>query len=306
MARRNLSLGTAAGKIGDHVYFRRRGQQIIRVRVPAPHDPRSARQGVVRARFANSTNLWRVLSPVVGGSWSAARRYGSQGNAWARHNRGQMPTISAAESKFGSCYPALGLITYGSLVTTLTYKFAEEGSFEGGTYRSGVTLGYKLPEVEGFTIGDFSRSVIAADGFLQDGDELHFCVLTYEMAVPEPRPISNPSLVPSFRENVVVLDSTSTELLSSVLPLFSLSLVAGDDGLYSATFLTSVADIDPDVDDYNICQAFGVFAVRPSNPLYSRYNRSSLVMSFNQRVAVEILLYYNSQSRAFGDTFRNV
>lgn len=306
MARRNLSLGTAAGKIGDHVYFRRRGQQIVRVRVPAPRDPRTARQGVVRARFANCTNLWRVLSPIVGNSWSAARRYGSQGNAWARHNRGQMPTISATESKFGSCYPALGLITYGSLVTSLTYRFASEGSWEDSSYRSGVTLGYKLPEVQGFTIGDFSRSVLAADSFLRDGDELHFCVLTYEMAVPEAVPIPDPSLVPSFRENVVVLDSTSTEMISSVLPLFSMSLVADDNGTYAASFLTSVADVDPDVDDYRVMQAFSVFAVRPSNPLYSRYNRSSLVMSRDQRIAVNTLLYYNDKTRAYGDTFRKI
>lgn len=303
MARRNLSLGTAAGKIGDHVYFRRRGQQIIRVRVPSPYDPRTAKQGVVRARFANSTNLWRVLRPVVGGSWSAARRYGSQGNAWARHNRGQMPTISAAESKFGSCYPALGLVTYGSLVTSLTYKFASEGSLEDDTYRSGVTLGYKLPEVEGFTIGDLSRSIIAADGFLRDGDELHFCVLTYEMEVPEASPIADPSLVPSFRENVLVLDSASTEPLASVLPLFSLSLVADGAGLYSATLLTSVAEVEPDVDNYRIWQAFDVFAVRSTNPQYSRYSRSSLVMSNDQRIAITPLLYYGVNSRAFGDTF---
>lgn len=303
MARRNLSLGTAAGRIGDHVYFRRRGQQIIRVRVPAPLDPRSVRQGVVRARFANYTNLWRVLRPIVGGSWSAARRFGSQGNAWARHNRGQVPTISAAESKFGSCYPALGLVTYGSLVTSLTYKFASEGSLEDDTYRSGVTLGYKLSEVEGFTVGDISRSIIAADGFLRDGDELHFCVLTYEMEVPEASPISDPSLVPSFRENVLVLDSASTESVATALPLFSLSLVADDDGLYSATLLTSVADVDPDVDSYRVWQAFNVFAVRPTNPQYSRYSRSSMVMSRDQRLTITPLLYYGVNSREFGNTF---
>lgn len=305
MARRNLSLGTAAGRIGDHVYFRRRGQQIIRVRVPAPLDPRSVRQGVVRARFANSTNLWRVLRPIVGNSWSAARRYGSQGNAWARHNRGQMPTISAAEAKFGSCYPALGLVTYGSLVTSLTYRFASEGSLEDETYRSGVALGYRLPALEGFTVGDLSRSIIAADGFLRDGDELHFCVLTYEMEIPQPSPISTPTLVPSFRENVLVLDSASTEPFTPVLSLFGLSFVTGDDGFDTMTLLTSIADIDPDVDSARVWQAFCVFAVRPTNPQYSRYSRSSLVMSREQRLAITPLLTYGVNSIAFGNTFIN-
>lgn len=305
MARRNLSLGTAAGRIGDHVYFRRRGQQIIRVRVPAPLDPRSVRQGVVRARFANSTNLWRVLRPIVGSSWSAARRFGSQGNAWARHNRGQVPTISAAESKFGSCYPALGLVTYGSLVTSLTYRFTSEGSLEEDTYRSGVTLGYRLPTVAGFTIGDLSRSIIAADGFLRDGDELHFCVLTYEMEIPQPSPIGSPYLVPSFRENVLVLDSASTEQVASALPLFSLSIVSDDAGYDVATLLTSVADVDSDVDSSRVWQAFCVFAVRPTNPQYSRYSRSSLVMSREQRLAIEPLLSYGVNSIAFGNTFIN-
>lgn len=303
MARRNLSLGTAAGKIGDHVYFRRRGQQIIRVRVPAPLDPRTSRQGVVRARFANSTNLWRVLRPVVGSSWSAARRFGSQGNAWARHNRGQIPTISAAESKFGSCYPALGLVTYGSLVTSLTYRFTETGSKDDGTYYSGVTLGYRMPRVAGLTVGALSTALLSADKFLHAGDELHFCVLTYEMNVPEASPISDPELVPSFREQVLVLDETSDVEYESVLSLFTVTFATGPDGNQTMSLRTSVADIEPDIDDYRIWQAFCVFVSRPGNPLYSRFSRSSLVMSYNQRIAVNPLLYYGEKSRAFGNTF---
>ena len=303
MARRNLSLGTASGRIGDHVYFRRRGQQIIRVRVPAPYDPRTARQGIVRARFANSTNLWRVLRPIVGPSWSVARRFGSQGNAWARHNRAQIPTISAAESKFGSCYPALGLVTYGSLVTSLTYRFAESGSKEDGEYYSGVTLGYRMPRVTGSTIGELSTALLSADKFLRAGDELHFCVLTYEMNVPEASPISDPELVPSFRENVLVLDETSDIDYESVLSLFSVTFATGPDGSQTMTLKTSVADVEPDIDDYRVWQAFCVFVSRPSNPLYSRFSRSSLVMSYNQRIAVNPLLYYGEKSRAFGNTF---
>lgn len=303
MARRNLSLGTAAGRIGDHVYFRRRGQQIIRVRVPAPYDPRTTRQGIVRARFANSTNLWRVLRPVVGNSWSAARRFGSQGNAWARHNRGQMPTISAAESKFGSCYPALGLVTYGSLVTSLTYRFTEAGSKDDGSYYSGVTLGYRMPRLTGSTVGELSTALLTADKFLRTGDELHFCVLTYEMEVPEASPISGPELVPSFREQVLVLDETSDIDYESVLSLFTVTLATGPDGNQSMSLKTSVADVEPDIDDYRIWQAFCVFVSRPSNPLYSRFSRSSLVMSYNQRIAVNPLLYYGEKSRAFGNTF---
>lgn len=296
-------MGTAAGRIGDHIYYRRRGQQIIRVRVPAPYDPRTARQGIVRARFANSTNLWRVLRPIVGASWSAARRFGSQGNAWARHNRGQMPTISAAESKFGSCYPALGLVTYGSLVTSLSYRFTESGSKEDGEYYSGVTLGYRMPRVTGSTIGALSSALLSADKFLRAGDELHFCVLTYEMNVPEASPISDPELIPSFREQVLVLDETSDVDYESVLSLFSITFATGPDGNQTMTLKTSVADVEPDIDDYRIWQAFCVFVSRPSNPLYSRFSRSSLVMSYNQRIAVNPLLYYGEKSLAFGKTF---
>ena len=303
MARRNLSLGTAAGRIGDHVYFRRRGQQIIRVRVPSPYDPRTARQGVVRARFANSTNLWRVLRPIVGSSWTAARRFGSQGNAWARHNRGQMPTISATESKFGSCYPSLGLMTYGSLVTSLTYRYTSSGSQDEGDYVSGFTLGYRLPRVTGSTVGDLSTALLAADKFLRAGDEFHFCVLTYEMEVPTASPISNPALVPSFRENVLVLDESSDVDYSSVLSLFTTTFATGPDGNQTMSLRTSVADVEPNIEDYRIWQAFCVFVVRPTNPIYSRYSRSALVMSSNERIAITQLLYFNSQSRAFGDTF---
>lgn len=68
MAKRNLILGTAKGKLGDVVLYRSLGEQISRVRV-IPKNPRSAKQSVQRMILATAAKMASAFEPIVNHSW---------------------------------------------------------------------------------------------------------------------------------------------------------------------------------------------------------------------------------------------
>lgn len=63
MSKRNLLLGTAAGKVGDLVFYRAGGEQRTRAKV-TPANPKTYAQQAQRSRMANVTLAYRALSAL--------------------------------------------------------------------------------------------------------------------------------------------------------------------------------------------------------------------------------------------------
>lgn len=64
MSKRNLLLGTAAGKVGDLVFYRAGGEQRTRAKV-TPNNPKTYAQQAQRSRLANVTLTYRALSALL-------------------------------------------------------------------------------------------------------------------------------------------------------------------------------------------------------------------------------------------------
>lgn len=64
MSKRNLLLGTAAGKVGDLVFYRAGGEQRTRAKV-TPNNPKTYAQQAQRSRMANVTLTYRALSALI-------------------------------------------------------------------------------------------------------------------------------------------------------------------------------------------------------------------------------------------------
>ncbi len=64
MSKRNMLIGTAAGKVGDLVFYRAGGEQRTRARV-VPNNPKSYAQQAQRSRIANVTAIYRALSALL-------------------------------------------------------------------------------------------------------------------------------------------------------------------------------------------------------------------------------------------------
>lgn len=303
MARRNLSLGTASGRIGDHVYFRRRGQQIIRVRVPAPADRRSQRQGVVRAIFANGKNLWSILRPFVEASWRGYSRFGSAGNAFARANRGQMPAASLIMSRDGYAFPCTGLVTNGSLPVSWQYRSEVLQAIDGseGYLQSLLFLGNAgTYDVE--TWGGLSRAVISASQGVREGDVLHF--LLYVFSYNEDwSPAGALNQIPSVVHYSRALDVASEDNVEDLFPLlrFDTRLVVAP--FYQLYVQVTGLDEIYEPTDYNIGWALTSFIERPGLSSKAAFTKSKFVMPADIRTFINASSVYGNVAREYGDTF---
>lgn len=303
MARRNLSLGTAAGRIGDHVYFRRRGQQIIRVRVPAPTDRRSQRQGVVRAIFANGKNLWSLLRSFVEPSWRGYSRYGNAGNAFAHANRGQMPAASAAMSRDGYAYPCTGLITNGSLpvywqyvtdvlpVVTDPSKDIESLLFLGNAVESNVE-----------TWGSLSSAIIAASSGAREGDIVHFLLYTFSYDA-DWTPYGATEVQPSVVHYSRVLDTSDEGYVADLFPLLGFGTRLVEVPYYQ--LYVQVTGLDLIYGDLGIPigWALASYLERPGLSSKAAFTKSRFVMPTTVRSYINASSVYGNVSRQYGDTF---
>lgn len=65
MAKDNMLLGFARGKVGDLVFYRHLGNQVTRARNSAPANPRTARQGVQRSILKTVSNFYALTSEIA-------------------------------------------------------------------------------------------------------------------------------------------------------------------------------------------------------------------------------------------------
>lgn len=72
MAKRNILLGTASGKLGDIVFSRRNGEQIISTRV-TPANPKSEAQSRQRMAFATATSAASRLRQIIDHSFEGIK-----------------------------------------------------------------------------------------------------------------------------------------------------------------------------------------------------------------------------------------
>lgn len=306
MTKRNLTLGNASGKLGSVVYMRRRGQQVARVLIPSPRDPKSERQGVARAHFANYVNLWRLLSPYIGETWRGVSRYGTAANAFFKMNVGRMPAISKSMSRDGYAYPNMGLVTYGNLSASWRYeaRVVEVATAPAGRGDGLAWLGNAFG-ASVYKWGDVSAALIQANTGLREGDIVHFLMMAYILDPDEPL-VTPIGAQPRLVHYSAPLEVSNEELVEDKFPLLQFSLltavanyqqmaVSGSNSFYST--LT-------DSEFYGVSLASWV--ERPSALGFSRYTRSSFVQHLNNSDYLLASSGYNFVSKPYGDTFRNV
>lgn len=299
MAKHNIVFGTLSGKIGNVVFFRRKGRQVERALVPAPADPRTLPQGVVRARFANAKNLWRDLLPFVGSAWRGVSRYGYGGNAFSHHNVGNMPTCSLAMSRDGNYFPNLGVVTFGGLSLNVT---ADLTNYEQHVF----TTNLLLPATTKRTIAQMAQELVNENAALRQGDVLHILGIVYSATDAILSPSSSNDFPSAVVGAAIPLNFDDERLLSVVAPNFAFAAksVSEEVSPLAITFnFPSPADgYAEDQLGYALC----IFVERPSAPQSSRYTRSSWVMGSDDRIRLRAACAAGNVSNSFGRTFTNI
>lgn len=306
MTKRNLTLGNASGKLGSVVYMRRRGQQVARVLVPSPRDPKSERQGVARAHFANYVNLWRLVGNYVWQSWNGVSRYGTRANAFYKMNVGRMPAISKSMSRSGYAYPNLGLLTYGNLPVSYQYESARvevataPGGYSPALAWSGNALGSSAS-----TWGNVSAALIKANNGLREGDVVHFMVMLYTLDFDYSGEVpakNNPYIVHYSSE----LDLSSTVQMEDEFFLLQFSMLPAVANFQQLAFSPSSSLYSALGEYYGTDVALASWVERRNEKGSARFTRSSFVMGGDNATMLRAFSAFSPASRAYGNTFRNV
>lgn len=306
MTKRNLTLGNASGKLGSVVYMRRRGQQVARVLIPSPRDPKSERQGVARAHFANYVNLWRLVGSYVWQTWSGVSRYGTRANAFYKMNVGRMPAISKSMSRSGYAYPNLGLLTYGNLPVSYQYESARvevataPDGYSAALAWSGNALGSSAA-----TWGDVSAALIKANNGLREGDVVHFMVMLYTLDFDYSGDVpaeNNPYIVHYSSE----LDLSSTEQMEDEFFLLQFRMLPAVANFQQLAFSPSSSLYSALGEYYGTDVALASWVERSTEKGSARFTRSSFVMGGDNATMLRAFSAFSPASRAYGNTFRNV
>lgn len=305
MTKRNLTLGTASGKLGSVVYFRRRGQQIARVLVSKINDNRSLAQCRQRARFANSVALWRLLRPYVGVSWRGVSRYGSPENAFYHHNRGLLPTCSKNMSRSGYAFPCLGIISYGSLPVDV--PFAARPVTGSGSYRGTLLFSILTPGavVKPENAVSLFNLIQAASQGIENSDIIHIIAMAYGAADLPSQAVSAAEQYAPKVYHVALNNSIPSVPLNVLAPwLRAEPAVTTDNGTalgidIEPTWLPS----EPNAGfvDY----VFAIFVERPGNPQYARFSRARFLGGTDVMATLNNLCKDSALSDEFANTFRS-
>lgn len=277
MTKRNLTLGTASGKLGSVVYFRRRGQQIARVLVSQVNDKKTIGQCFQRAKFANYVSAWRLVKQYVGSSWLNASRYGTAENAFYHHNRALMPCISKEMSRLGYGWPPLGIITYGSLPSYISAHY-------GKAMRVGQSVGvnmsylpYGKASAAPSTIAEFSSVIVGAGYGLAYGDILHILYWSVPIASFEEPISAGEEVSPKLLHASINLNAADDTLLFDAAPWWNIRLVSPEQGGYALELdLASAYDPADPTDGFSY-PFFAVWVERPSNKSHARFSRGRIV-----------------------------
>lgn len=114
MSKRNLFLGTAAGKVGDVVVYRAGGTQRARVRV-VPKDPKTSAQMIQRSRIGGVVSTYRAAKGLLQDTFESKPSKQSAYNSFAQEALPTAPVMLKKLVDAGCAFPMPMTISRGSL-----------------------------------------------------------------------------------------------------------------------------------------------------------------------------------------------
>lgn len=152
MSKRNLLLGTAAGKVGDLVFYRAGGEQRTRAKV-TPNNPKTYAQQAQRSRLANVTLTYRALSALMKDTFPNRPIKQTAFNAFSADALPIAPYLPKVNADRGEFFLAPVLVAKGSLPVPFTAVSAGDN---GGVVEMAFAAAANPT-----TVGELSQALIA-------------------------------------------------------------------------------------------------------------------------------------------------
>ena len=225
MSKRSLFWGTAEGKLGETVFYRRKGEQCNRAYIARPANPRSNAQMEQRAKFANCVKFYKnAIQAYFKFAYEDKMPNESDYNAFMRHNTVANSAL-LTKQLVASNYPALGknwVIASGRINGA---EYLVNSSYSVRVYADGLTAGAT-------TVGAVATALKTKYN-LQEGDIV--TIVKIKTTAKNPLPTSYAGQNPQWTIYQFSIDTTSTDTLASLddeLVAFAgeLQIGAGSDG----------------------------------------------------------------------------
>lgn len=252
MAKRNLFLGTASGKIGDIVVYRAGGTQRSRVRV-VPKDAKTSKQMAQRSRIGGVVNTYRAGKGLFGESFESRESKQSAYNAFAAVALPTAPYLRKELADVGGAIPMPMAFSRGSLPSPFASQAAGENAFTAVVNINATD--------QPTTIKEISQALIdARPCCFKNGSVVLLAAVVYDALVAGDIEGLKPRLV----VNKFVLDTTNTDTPS--LPTgFTISATATEVTFsYNTTsygnYVAAAIVLNDDSDGMHVSSADGLMS----------------------------------------------
>lgn len=214
MARGSFAANMLRGKAGIYVFYRSKGQQLMRTYNDKPMDAKTRAQGTQRSQLTNIIRVYQSSTSFFKSAFENKPTKWSDYNAMVSANLGSNPRIyipkEMAEAGGGVVAPYI--ISDGTLQSIIIQG-------EGVDAVTNIALGTDLVIDDSTTVGVFSQAVLANNTFIQAGDQLSY------VSIEQYTADSYPAL--RGRKYEVTLDPNSNELLLDYLPAQGVANISG-------------------------------------------------------------------------------
>lgn len=215
MAKGNMLMNLTTGKLGSMVFFRAGGEQRVRTYVKTVANPKTASQMSQRVQLSNLVALYRVLKPVLVGAFETKAVRQSDYNAFVGKNLGKVQIYLPKEAAgFKTSVVAPYQVTDGSLPAIQITGIGEQSV-------TNIALGADFVVDGATTIGALSTAILNNNPSLLLGMQL-----SYLSVVQRNDPYSGfPVCAAQYYK--MILDTQSTALLSSAMPVQAIANLGG-------------------------------------------------------------------------------
>lgn len=254
-----MLLGTAAGKVGDLVFYRAGGEQRTRTKV-TPANPKTYAQQAQRSRMANVTLMYRALSALLKDSFPTRPSQQTPFNAFAAAALPDAPYLTKDNADLGYFFLQPTLVAKGGI----SVPWREV--LNSGETGNGAVLEF-APSTAPTTVGALSRFLVESRPCaFQQGGRVILVVLTNTQD-------ENPSRHQA-RYYVIPIDVDSEVTLSSLGVTVTLTPAA--EGLPAMTTLSvtppgptygfaAVVEAPKSGGGYDVCDAYLILDVYNTN-----------------------------------------
>lgn len=212
MSKGNILLGYARGKVGDLVFVRRNGEQVVRPYVSTVKNPQTRSQMEQRVKWPNLVAAWRVLKPYIQLGMQDKKPSQSDYNAFISRNLANNNAyLLKEEVKQGAMLVAPYILTSGSLGLC---------SMDTAT-RSSIIVDMGL-DLATASIGQVSQSIMAYNANYAIGDQITIIVLGQVLSA------GVPSVVPAAYKFILTAFENATPFTDVVEIYGSINPVASD------------------------------------------------------------------------------